>query len=84
VYGPTTNGLAVASMILGITGWLTCGVGAVVAVVLGFIAHSQIKSSQGRQKGSGMAIAGIILGFVFIALFVVLVIASASSSNSSA
>ena len=57
-YGGGSNGLAVASLILGLVGWTLCGVGSIVAVVLGFIARSQIKASGGRQSGDGMALAG--------------------------
>jgi hypothetical protein len=56
----------------------------VVAVILGFVARNQIRQSQGRQGGDGLALAGIILGFVGIALVVfVLVLGVASGSNSS-
>jgi hypothetical protein len=80
----STNGLAVASLILGIVGWLACGVGSVLAIIFGFISHAQIRDSQGRQGGSGMAKAGIILGFVgvgLIALFFVLGAVSGSSQS---
>jgi len=61
-----TNGLAVASLVCGIVGCFT--VTAIVAIVLGFIARNQIEQSGGTQQGSGMALAGIILGFVWIGL----------------
>ena len=67
---PSTNGLAIASLVLGIVGWVPCGIGSIVAVILGFVARGQIRSSQGRQGGDGLAQAGIILGFVGIALVV--------------
>ena len=69
---PSTNGLAVASLVLGIVGWWPCGIGSIVAIVLGFVARSQIRSSQGRQGGDGLALAGIILGFVGIGLVILL------------
>ena len=72
----TTNGLSVASMVLGIV-WVF-GIGSILAVIFGFVARKQIKDSGGRQSGSGMALAGIILGFVGVAsliLWIVLVIA---------
>jgi len=50
--------------VLGLGGWLLCGVGSVVAIVLGFVSRNQIKRSWGRQTGSGFATAGIILGFI--------------------
>ncbi len=63
--GPSTNGFSIASLVLGIV-WVF-GVGAVLAVIFGFVARQQIRESGGRQGGSGMALAGIILGFVGIA-----------------
>jgi hypothetical protein len=67
-----TNSLAIASLIASFSGLLCC-VGSVVAIVLGVIALSQIK--QTRQKGYGMAVAGIVIGvgallvFLIIAMF---------------
>jgi hypothetical protein len=76
--------LAVASLILGIVGWPFCGVGSVLAVIFGFIAQGQIRESQGRQAGGGMAKAGIILGFVgmaLVALFFVVSVATSSNNT---
>ena len=67
---PKTNGLAVAALVSSFFFWLY-GVGAVLAIVFGFIARSQIKRSQGTQRGEGMALAGIIIGFVGIAIAIV-------------
>jgi hypothetical protein len=58
--------------VLGLVGWAFCGIGSVIAIVLGFVARGQIKSTGGRQAGSGMATAGIVLGFIgtaFLLLF---------------
>jgi hypothetical protein len=60
-----------------------CGVGSVVAVILGFIARTQIKASGGRDTGDGMAKAGIILGFIGIVLIVAYVTLAAVLSSSS-
>jgi hypothetical protein len=82
-YGPSTNGLAIASLVLGIVGGVAC-VGWIVAIVLGAIARNQIRNSGGRQKGAGMALAGIILGCAWAVLFVLyIVVLVAVSSNSS-
>ena len=62
---PGTNNLAVASLVLSIIG-LCCGIGSIVGIVLGFVARSQIKTS--GQSGDGMALAGIIIGFVTLVL----------------
>jgi hypothetical protein len=58
----STNGLAVASLILGIV-WIA-GLGSLLALIFGGIAKRQIRESGGRQSGSGMATAGIVLGIV--------------------
>ncbi len=60
---PKNNGLAIASLVCSILG-LCCGVGGVLGVIFGFVARGQIKRSGGAQKGSGLALAGIIVGFV--------------------
>ncbi|KAA0232646.1 MAG: DUF4190 domain-containing protein [Actinobacteria bacterium] len=69
---PKTNGLAVASLVCGIL--FFCGITAIAAVVMGHIARSQIRDSGGYQTGDGMALAGLILGYVGIALAVVSII----------
>lgn len=70
-----TNGLAVASLVLGIV-WLGA-VGSLLAVIFGYRAIGQIRSSGGAQGGRGLAIAGVVLGWiglVFFALFLLVVI----------
>jgi Domain of unknown function (DUF4190) len=68
-----TNGLAIASLVCSFFFWLY-GVGAVLAIVFGFIARSQIKRSEGNQRGGGMALAGIIIGFAGLVILVVAII----------
>ena len=60
-----TNGLAVASLVTGLFFWCFLVPG-VVAIVLGYLALEQIDRSGGTFTGRGMAIAGIILGWVGI------------------
>jgi hypothetical protein len=67
-----TNGFAVASLVLGIV-WVYW-IGSVLAVIFGFIALNQIKKLNGVQSGKGMAIAGLVLGFIGIAMIIVVVI----------
>jgi uncharacterized protein DUF4190 len=61
-YGPArpTNGLAVASMVLGIL-WIYW-IGSILALVFGYVARDQIRRT--GQGGDGMAVAGIVLGWV--------------------
>ena len=54
---------------------------AVLAVIFGFVARSQIRQSAGTQRGDGLALAGIIVGFAWIALFVILIAVGAANSN---
>jgi hypothetical protein len=70
-YAPprTTNGFAIASMVLGIL-WLYW-FGSILALVFGYVAQSQIRER--GEAGGGMATAGIVLGWIgvgFLALFV--------------
>jgi hypothetical protein len=80
---PSTNGLAIASLILGIAGWIPCGIGSVVAVILGFVARTQIRESRGRQGGDGLALAGIILGFIGVGLIILFFVLGATIGSSS-
>jgi hypothetical protein len=80
------NGFAVASLLLGIL-WFA-GIGSVLALVFGYRARHEIKNSGRRQRGSGLAIAGIILGWIGLAILLVAVVAglavvAGSSSGSS-
>lgn len=64
-----TNGLAIASLVLGIL-WLG-GVGSILALVFGYIAKSQIDASGGTEGGRSLAVAGIVLGYVGLGLTLV-------------
>jgi hypothetical protein len=68
----TTNGLAIASMVLGIV-WIWW-IGSILALVFGYVAKGQIDRSAGRQTGRGMAIAGIVLGWIGVAALVLVVV----------
>ena len=94
-YAPkSSNSFAVASMVLGIVGIVTlfCDflgfVPAVLAIIFGFVSRSAIKKSNGAEAGSGMATAGIVLGFITVAailllaaLFVIFMLAGLFSLN---
>ncbi|HKU74412.1 MAG TPA: DUF4190 domain-containing protein [Pyrinomonadaceae bacterium] len=75
--GPSQN-LAMASMIVGLSGillsWCFGPVPGIVALVLGLVALSQIKKSPEKYSGKNMAIAGIVIGAVNIAFYILLVI----------
>ena len=66
--GPKTSGLAVASLICGIAGLYTCGVGGLVGLVLGIVAMGRIKRSGGELEGRGLAVAGLVVSIIAIVL----------------
>ena len=72
--GPThavelrSNGFAVAPMVLGILGLFA--ITALLAVIFGHIALSKIKASKGWERGTGMALAGVILGWSWIGILI--------------
>lgn len=73
-----TNGFAIASMVLGIV-WLYW-IGSILAIIFGHIAISQSRKDE-MLRGRGMAIAGLVLGYVGIGVLVVALIAVAASSS---
>jgi hypothetical protein len=70
-----SSGEATASLILGICGFLVCPlICHVLAVVFGYRAKREIDASNGTIGGRGLAVAGIILGWIGIALTVLVLI----------
>lgn len=71
-----TNGLAIASMVCSILG-ICCVLLAIPGVILGHVALSQI-SRQGGD-GRGMAIAGLVIGYLVLLLNIVLIATGVTS-----
>ena len=68
-----TEGMAIASFVMGIGGILVCPlVFGVLAVVFGYIARGHIRESGGHMQGDSFATAGIILGFIQIGIVVLI------------
>lgn len=68
------NATATLAFLTGLFGSLCpvfWGTGGVGAIVLGAAAHAEIKRSEGRQHGTGMAIAGIALGVLHVLALVI-------------
>jgi thiol:disulfide interchange protein len=67
--------MAVISLIFGVLSWCVLPfIGAVVAVVCGHSARSEIRRAPpGSIEGDGMALAGLILGWAHLALLILLV-----------
>jgi Domain of unknown function (DUF4190) len=61
-----TNGLAIAALVCALAG-LAVGISAPVGAILGHIARRQIRER--GEQGDGMALAGIIVGWILTGLF---------------
>jgi len=77
-YRPSTgtSSLAVVSLVFGILAWCVLPfVGAIVAIICGHLARSEIRRSppDARTEGDGMAVAGLVLGYVQLLLGVLVV-----------
>ncbi|GHH68376.1 DUF1707 and DUF4190 domain-containing protein [Kitasatospora indigofera] len=67
-----TNGVAVASMVLGLLCVPTVGTLALPAVICGHIAKTQIRAR--HEEGDGMATAGLVIGYLSLAGWVLLML----------
>jgi uncharacterized membrane protein YidH (DUF202 family) len=65
-----TNGLAIASLVLSLVG--VSFIGSILGIIFGHIARSQIRRT--GERGAGLALAGLIIGYVTIGLLVTLLI----------
>jgi hypothetical protein len=74
-----TNGLAIGSLVCGILEFFTLGLAAVPAVILGHLARGQIRRT--GERGDGMAIAGLILGWLAIGGWALFILALAAANN---
>jgi type IV pilus assembly protein PilA len=81
---PQTSGKAIASLILGIANGLFMFLFfplAILAIVFGHISRAEIRKSAGHLKGSGMALAGLILGYASLSVFPIMIIAAIAIPN---
>ncbi len=78
-----TNGMAIAALVCSCAGIFLLGIPAVLGIIFGFVARGQIRQSNGAQGGNGMALAGIIVGFVVVALVILGLVVRATQDNQS-
>jgi hypothetical protein len=64
-----TNGFAIASLVCSL---VVCGIGSVLGIVFGHIARRQIRRT--HEGGGGLAIAGLVVGYVGIAAAVAFIL----------
>lgn len=70
---PKTDGGAIASLVLGIASIALCLniFTGIPAIITGHISYSKIKKSMGRLTGEGMALTGLILGYISLPMVLV-------------
>jgi DUF1707 SHOCT-like domain/Domain of unknown function (DUF4190) len=73
-FAPKTNGFAVGALICGIIPFM----GGIPAVILGHVARGQIRRS--GERGDGMAVAGLILGYLWISLWALIILVGIAHS----
>jgi hypothetical protein len=71
------SGLAVASLVLGIVGVFINPL-SILAIIFGAIAMSQTGRNP-NLKGRGMAVAGLVLGIVVAAFWIIIIIIAGSA-----
>jgi len=72
---PATNSMAQTSMILGILGIFVAFIfTAVPAIICGHIARKQIRESGGAQIGDGLALTGLITGYLVTLLTLIFIV----------
>ncbi|MFC4007529.1 DUF4190 domain-containing protein [Nonomuraea purpurea] len=64
----STNGMAVASLVLGIIGLIFCGLTSIPGVILGHIALNKIKRT--GEEGHGMAMGGLVTSYITVVLWI--------------
>jgi len=72
---PPGKGLAVASLVLGVLGPCTVGLGSLIGVILGAVALAKLSKAR-AASGKGLAVAGVVvsgLGFLLIPVLAILI-----------
>lgn len=66
-----TSTLAIVSLVSGILGWtLLPLLGTLAAIITGHMARGEIRRMPDRLEGDGLAVAGLILGWVAVGFWV--------------
>ena len=76
---PETSGKAIASLICGLLSFIFPA--AIAAIILGHISRSEIRKSGGRLTGSGVALTGLVLGYIGVSFVPILIIAAVAIPN---
>jgi hypothetical protein len=74
-YGKKDSALAIVSLVSGLVAWTFLPfIGAIAAVITGHLAKKEIRDSGNNLNGNGMALAGLILGYVQLGLALLMII----------
>ena len=74
VPAPQLSGWALTSMICGIISMVVIQpITAILALIFGYMALREVKRSSGQVDGHGMAVAGIVMGYIGIGFTVLLI-----------
>ncbi|MFJ9081430.1 DUF1707 and DUF4190 domain-containing protein [Streptomyces sp. NPDC102340] len=78
---PPTNGKAIGALVCGVGTFFSAGASAIPAVILGHMARKEIRER--GESGDGMAVGGLVLGWLSVAFWALLLVAIvvAGSSN---
>lgn len=69
-----TSSFAIVSLVSGILGWtLIPLLGCIVAIITGHMARAEIRRQPDLYQGDGLAVVGLVLGYVGIAMAVIAV-----------
>ena len=82
VLPPPTNGKAIGALSCGVATFFTAGATGIPAVILGHMARKEIRRT--GEQGDGMAVGGLVLGYLSVAAWVfltIVIIAAVSSST---
>lgn len=72
-YAPAvqTSGMAIASLVMGIVGWTVLPlIGSILAIVFGYAARREIRQRPDELGGEGLALAGLVLGWLMVGISV--------------
>jgi hypothetical protein len=79
-YAKDTDGYAIASILTAVFGI------PIAPIILGHIARNRIRESNGMLEGDGLAIAGLVIGYLtlaLIAIVIIVLVAVAAGTSSS-
>jgi len=63
--------MAIASLVMGVVGWTVLPlIGSILAIIFGYAARKEIRQRPGELSGEGMALAGLVLGWLMVGISV--------------